>query len=191
MPTNKEQLVEEIASCRNASLNDIQITRKIFLLDPAFIFKDHRIEGFQILNSIAEKFRIALGCVKIVGSSQTGFSPFKGRDFRFAESDLDIAIVSPALFQRYCEIVYEITNGYRNLTQFKDADSRDQFEENLKVGFFRPDLMPQGKEKADWFLYFNSLTARYSTIFNSINGGIYFSERFFEGKQLEVVKLLK
>ena len=190
MPSVKQQLIADINCCKGASLPTQSIAKKIFLLDPAYAFKENRIVGFQILNSIAERFRVPLGCVKIAGSSQTGFSPFKNRDFVFGESDLDIALVSPPLYQRYCEITYEITNGYVNLTGFKDRSFFDRFEQNLRIGFFRPDLMPVCKQKTDWFVFFNSITNRYSTMFKSINGGVYFSELFFAGKQAATIEKL-
>ena len=190
MPTVREQLVTDINNCRGATLALREVSRKIFVLDPTYAFKDDRILGFKILNSIAERFRVPLGCVKIAGSAQTGFSSFKDRDFVFGESDLDVAIVSPSLFQRYCEIVYDITNGYLNFTKFDDKNSQERFQGNLQLGFFRPDLMPNSKEKTEWFTFFNSLTDRYSAVFKSVNGGIYFSERFFEGKQLPALEKL-
>lgn len=190
MSANKEPLLAAVSRCRDAPLADRDIVRKMFLLDPAFIFKDNTIVGYQILNSIAQKFHIPLTSIKIAGSSQTGFSPFKDRDFLFGKSDLDIAIVSPELFQRYTEIVYAITNGYRNTTAFQDKCSLELFEGNLKLGFFRPDLMPSSKEKTEWFTFFESLTNRYSAIFIKVSGGIYFSELFFEGKQMPILEKL-
>jgi hypothetical protein len=81
MPPVKEQLVEDIKNCHGASLNEHEIARKMFILDPAFVFKDNKILGFRILNSVAEKFRVPLACVKIAGSAQIGFSSTKNRDF--------------------------------------------------------------------------------------------------------------
>jgi hypothetical protein len=190
MLSNKEQIVEDIRNCRTASLAERAIVRKLFLLDPAYIFKNDRIIGFKILNSIAEKYRIPLGCVKIAGSSQTGFSSIKDRDFIFGESDLDIAIVSPELFQQYCETAFTVTNGYLNRTGFKDVSTADHFQSNLQIGFFRPELMPLCREKTEWLAFFKSITDRNSTIFRTINGAIYFSETFFEGKQIAEIKRL-
>jgi hypothetical protein len=190
MPTVKEQIVEDINNCAKADLNEREITRKMFLLDPAFVFKENKILGFRILNSIAEKFRIPLSCVKIAGSSQTGFSSIKNREFVFGESDLDIAVVSPNLFQRYCEIVFNTTNGYKNQTGFKDTYTLGKYLENLHFGFFRPDFMPNCKEKDDWFTYFKSISDKHSTMFKNINAGIYFSETFFEQTQITVIQKL-
>jgi hypothetical protein len=189
MSAAKEQLVKHINNCRGAALDERAIARKMFLLDPTFIFRDDSITGFKILNSVSERFRVPLGCVKIAGSSQTGFSSFQNRDFIAGKSDLDIAVVSPNLFQRYCEIVYEVTNGYRNRTGF-ELGSLEQFQENLQIGYFRPDLMPMCTQKNDWFVFFKTLTDRYSITFKSVNGGIYFSETFFAGKQIAVVRKL-
>lgn len=154
MPAIKEQLIADISRCRTASLSDHAIARKMFLLDPTFVFKEDSILGFNILNSISEKFRIPLVCVKVAGSSHTGFSSFQNREFITGESDLDIALVNATLFQHYCEIVYGITNGYKNNTAFKDTASYQQFLDCLKIGYFRPDLMPSCKNKTEWFTFF-------------------------------------
>lgn len=191
MPTTKQQFTEEIDKCRFASLTENEVARKMFILDPTFEFKDDSIRGFRILNKISEKFRIPLSCIKIAGSAQTGFSPVKDRGFSDGQSDLDVAIVNPWLFQQYCEIVFKITNGYRDRTRFESTPKASQFQENLQIGYFRPDLMPSSNEKLDWFKFFDSLTKLFSTKFSSINGGIYFSELFFESKQAVAVKLLK
>ena len=191
MPTIIEELVESIHRCDYAKLNDREIARLMFVLDPCFIFRDNRIVGFRILNSIASWFRLPLGSVKIAGSAQTGFSPIKKREFKFGESDLDIAIVSPILYQKYWEIVYESTNGYVDKTRFKVGDDFDQFIGNLQNGFFRPDLMPSCKEKTDWSNFFKGISNQHSTIFKNINAGIYFSERFFEFKQMSALALLR
>jgi len=74
MSTIKDQLVENIVNCRSATLNERQIARKMFLLDPTFAFKDDTILGFKILNTIAEKFKVPLCCVKVAGSARSTFS---------------------------------------------------------------------------------------------------------------------
>ena len=43
-------------------------------------------------------------------SAHTGYSYFKERDFVPGESDLDVAIISPSLFQDYSEQVYSMTH---------------------------------------------------------------------------------
>jgi hypothetical protein len=191
MPTVKEQLLADINIYRSALFTNRNIAAKMFLLDPAFVFKEYKAVGFQILNSIAQKFRVPLGCVKIAGSSQTGFSPFKNREFLFGQSDLDIAIVSPPLFQRYSEIVCDITNGYKDLTKFEDQKKAEQFRQNLELGFFRPDLMPYSRDKTEWLTFFNAISNQHSKIFKNVNGGIYFSEFFFSGKQIAAIEKLK
>jgi hypothetical protein len=81
MSAVKEQLVAHINNCRDAALDERAIARKMFLLDPTFVFKEDSITGFKILNAVSERFRVPLGCVKIAGSSQIGFSSFQNRDF--------------------------------------------------------------------------------------------------------------
>jgi hypothetical protein len=190
MPAIKEHLIADIKKCKSSALDDRAISRKMFLFDSTFVFKEDGILGYNILNSISQRFRIPLVCVKVAGSAHTGFSSHKNREFIFGESDLDIALVSTSLFQRYCEIAYDVTNGYTNNTYFDSPQKYLQFCNSLQIGFFRPDLMPNCRQKTEWFTFFDSLTSKYSMCFKNINGGIYFSEVFFEGKQTDVVKRL-
>ena len=190
MPTVKENLAADIVSCREAALRDKSIARKLFLCDSPYAFLNDRIKGFKILDAIALKFSVPISAVKIAGSAQLGFSFVKNREFVPGESDLDIAIVSAPLFQKYCEIVYEETLHYTDYQRYKDTESRDLFQQNLHLGYFRPDLMPRGMNRTDWFQFFNGLSAEHSLLFKNINAGIYFSEAFFTGKQLAAVEAL-
>ena len=92
-----------------------------FTISVAYL-QTNRIRGFRILNEICERFKLPFSSVKVVGSAHTGYSYFKERDFVPGESDLDVAIISPSLFQDYSEQVYWMTHRYSDLTKF----SRDR-----------------------------------------------------------------
>lgn len=182
-----KKLQAEIHQCDNSRLQDEEIVKKIFLLDSTYMFEQYPIEGYRILNSIAQKYRIPFSCIKVVGSAHTGYSPINKRGFLFGSSDLDIAIISPSLFQRYSEIVFGLTKGYTNMTGFASQPEATSFQSYLQQGFFRPDLMPNCNDKNEWFRFFNSLTQSHSTVFGNINAGIYFSEVFFVTKQVPTI----
>ena len=164
------------------------ISRKIYLSYPTFAFKDNHDIEFEILNSISNEFKIPLSSVQVVGSSKTGYSYFKNTEFKIGQSDLDIAIIDPYLFQKYCEIVLKETNGFTDLTKFKrsqESNNYNSYKNYLAKGIFRPDFMPAIEAKKKWFNFFNKLSNKYDTIFSDINAGIYFSQTFFEYKQSE------
>ncbi|MBS1131975.1 MAG: hypothetical protein H6R16_2977 [Proteobacteria bacterium] len=150
--------------------------------------------GFDIIDRISTHFSIPFRSVHICGSAQTGYSYFKNKEFSEQGSDLDIAIVEPRLFQRYCEISFEATLGYTDLTKFLTRDgvnTANEFRDYLVRGYFRPDLMPSCGSKQQWFSFFNRLSNDYPNHFKSINGGLYLSEVFFERKQLPLIQKYK
>jgi hypothetical protein len=178
---------------KNGYRNEV-IGRKIFITFPTFAFSEILEVEFEILNSISEFFQIPITSVQVVGSSKTGYSYFKSTDFLQGVSDLDIAIVDPYLFQKYCEIVSEETKGFSNLSKFMRTDDSDNYKSYCKYivkGIFRPDLMPVCSQKKDWFNFFNKLSNNHIKMFSCINAGIYFSMKFFEQKQAETIDLFR
>ena len=103
---------------------------------------------------------------------------------------MDVAIVDPLLFQRYCETVLKVTVGFSDLTKFSDGNSK-QYSKYIAKGIFRPDLMPASDARRDWFNFFNKLSANYNDLFSDINAGIYFNQTFFEYKQSENIEIIR
>jgi hypothetical protein len=186
----KDNLDTKISGMLRTETSHRVIARRLFLYDFNQVFFGDQDRGFSILNEIRDHFKVPFSAIRVAGSAQLGFSYYKHRDFLPQVSDLDIAIVCPALFQTYSEFVYWTTKRYSNLTGFsrKDGISDDtQFRSNLSIGIFRPDLMPKSEKKDDWFRFFNQLSTKHADLFKSINGGIYLSEGFFEMKNSSVV----
>lgn len=184
----KSVLDGEIRAGLKSLDTDADVIRKIFFFDSSKILSKYEEEGFSILNSVAEYFQIPFGSLYIAGSTQTGYTYFKNREFQLGESDLDLALVDSRLFQKYCEISYQVTKQYQDLTKFNNNDQVASFRIYLSKGFFRPDLMPNCDEKQNWFKFFNQLSIPFVHIFKNINCGIYLSEMFFESKQLPLLK---
>ncbi len=168
------------------------IARRLFLYDFSYVFSNDQDRGFIILDAIREHFDVSFSSIKIVGSAQLGYSYTSKRDFSPGESDLDIAIISPNLFQKYSELVFQMTDRYYDLSKFpRDKDSRSMaksFREYLSSGYFRPDMMPQSPEKSSWFGFFNRLSSQHTVLFNNINAGIHLSECFFEVRNTSVIR---
>lgn len=174
----------------NSVRNDV-IARKVYLSFPTYIFIGNEELEFELLNSISNFFKIPYTSVQVVGSSKTGFSYYKNKDFIKGESDLDIAIVDENLFIEYCEIILRETNGFKDISNFgrtKDGDSNfDSYKTYITKGIFRPDLMPNCEARKKWFVFFNKLSSKYFELFSDINAGIYLSQKFFEYKQADNV----
>jgi hypothetical protein len=170
------------------------VARRLFSFNSSPVLENHRAIAFRIVNAVSQYFGVPFRAVFISGSAQTGYSYFKGRDFVPGDSDLDLAIVDSRLFQRYCEIVYAETRRYKDLTNFpvKEGVSRvEDFRQYLCIGYFRPDLMPYGRAKQEWFGFFNRLSKDYSDLFRNINCGIFLSQQFFEGKQVPLIRVYR
>lgn len=181
-----------INSARQRGLSNSAIIRSLFYFRRSPISHKHESSVFDIFDDVSLHFEVPFKNIYLSGSAQTGHSLHKNRDFSEGESDLDLAIVDTNLFKKYSEICYSITDGYRNLTKFKTRRSIDDvpsfFRENLSRGFFRPDLMPNCKERDDWFRYFDQLSTAHVGIFKSVNCGIYLSQVFFEHKLTKVLE---
>ena len=166
------------------------IARKLYLSHSTHIFKENPDAEFYIKNAISLEFEIPFTSIQIVGSSKTGFSFFKDTLFKPGISDLDIAVISLPLYNKFCETSHSVTDGYSKLElfpRFKGQRTDKQFIKSLKKGFINPFFMPKSEIKSKWLDFFNSISNNYFELFKSINGGIYSSEYFFEYKQSECI----
>jgi len=190
MTAQHDKLNEKISAMLASSTAHRVIARRLFLYDFTSVFTDQQDRGFSILNTVCEYFRLPFSAVKVAGSAQTGHSYFSDRDFSPGVSDLDLAIISPTLFQHYCQEIYWATHSYSDLSKFPRKEGvsvAQEFRNYLSAGFFRPDLMPDLQLKTDWFSFFNRLSNKHTDLFHDINAGIYLSEVFFEIKNSSII----
>lgn len=171
------------------------ISRKIYISFPTNAFIENPEDEFEINNAIASFFKIPIYSVHVAGSGKTGYSYYKTREFIKGESDLDIAVIDPALFQRYTEKVFRKTNGLLNQSEFgrtrEGVSHYKIYRSSILKGIFRPDAMPTMPERKEWFKFFNKLSKQYIHLFKDINCGIYFSQVYFEFKQSNNVDFYK
>jgi hypothetical protein len=99
--------------------NERTISRSLFLYDFNQTFSGDPDRGFSILNQVSENFHIPFSEIQVCGLSQVGYSYFSSRDFTPQLSDLDIALVSPRLFQQFSEWTFWTTRRYTDLTGFQ------------------------------------------------------------------------
>lgn len=191
MTEAKGKLDAKIAAMVSASVPYRVISRRLFLYDFTQVFLNDQDKGFSILNAICERFKLPFSVVRVVGSAHTGYSYFSKSDFLPGESDLDIAIISSSLFQHYAQEVYWATHRYSDLSRFPRKEGvsvAQEFRNYLSSGYFRPDLMPDGALKTEWWSFFNRLSNKHIDLFRNINAGIYLSEGFFEMKSAVLVE---
>jgi len=118
----------------------------------------------------------------MVGSGKLGFSIAHPKRYRsFAEtSDLDVAIVSPNLFDRVWEEVFR-TRG-----TFGYWPGESDFSAYLARGWIRPDKLPPARRfqiADDWWKFFDSLAATGNFGRYKIRGGLYRDWIFLKGYQ--------
>lgn len=188
----KEGLDETISAMLAAKFADREIARRLIFFDPCHVFKADPLRGFEIVNEISKNFHVPLTSVRIVGSAQFGYSYFSQRDFTARISDLDIAIVSSDLFQKYSALCYWATERYTNLVRFppsrkEGVDVPTQFRELLSTGYFRPDLMPYCSHREQWFKFFDQISNKHTDLFKNINGGVFLSEALLEMRNTNLV----
>jgi len=167
-----------------------KLVRKVFLCYPTKVFVGDEERQFEILNDVADHFGVSITCVQVAGSAKFGHSIIKKKDFEVGNSDLDLAIIDSQLFSDYMGIVLEVSDGYTDGAKFSRSNGRSKKEEylkNLARGIFRPDLMPTGKERADWFGFFGRLSNKHSGVFKSISAAVYLSQVCFENKQKAII----
>lgn len=157
---------------------------------------------FELKQDIASRFDLHPSQVVMVGSGKLGFSisektirdrssreiiEVKPRYRLFGDdSDLDIAILSNDLFNRYWNFLYEYKKT-RPLWQ-----DEKPFKNYLFQGWIRPDKFPSPSEgieiKKEWFEYFSELTTsgKYGDI--QITAGIYKDWNFLEDYQMKAIR---
>ena len=168
-----------------------EIVRKVYLAYPTKALIGDEERQYQILNDISCFFNVPIMSIQVAGSAKTGRSFHKQKDFEPRNSDLDIAIIDPGLYQKYMETIFSVTKGYSDNTGFSIRNGKSTFEEYLSYltrGIFRADLMPTCEARKAWNQFFGQLSQEHGDLFKSINAGIYMSQLFFENKQRSAIK---
>jgi hypothetical protein len=170
-------------------LEEEEIIQKCFQhnMEPVCISND---TYFLLKSKISKHFGLHPIDVFMVGSGKLGFTIKPNEQFRqFGDSsDIDIAIVSEELFERFWKAVYL----YKNEVKYWPKEER--FKNYLLSGWIRPDLLPPAKrfsEAQEWWDFFRNLTASGEFGPYKISAGLYYSRFFFESYQKKCITLCK
>lgn len=161
-------------------LGSLQIVRKHVFNGQSKILSDAMV--YELKEEICSYLQVDFNDVQLVGSGKMGFSIKPTRrygDFN-DDSDLDIAIVSPYLFQKVWKEAFAYKKGG---AYWPRSDSFFQF---LSTGWVRPDKLPSSEHfefTGRWWDFFNELTksAKYGPY--KIRAGLYQSWFFLEEYQ--------
>lgn len=168
------------------SLSPTEVIQKYITFGSVFIFPIEEVY-FSLKKAIASEFDLHPTEVLVVGSAKLGFSiaPNKyGRPFG-DHSDIDVAIISPQLYDRFWKLMlgYALSEGR--------WERRKQFCEYLLSGWIRPDYFPYRgllPEADHWWDFFRGLTVsrRYGPY--KISAGLYREIYFLELYQTSCIQ---
>ncbi|MFQ2369800.1 hypothetical protein [Aeromonas enteropelogenes] len=176
----------------------LDFCRKHVLHGTPYVF-DRRDEDFyEFRKKIANKFKIPFHEVYITGSAKLGFSPFKNKTFDY-DSDIDVALVSPSLFDTLMKDIAKyqmMIRQNRRVVQENELDTYHSFLEYVALGWIRPDKLPISFQmraiKDDWFDFFRSISNGKSEVGNyPVNAGVFKSHQHLEDYILSGLKNLK
>ena len=160
-----------------STLPAVDVVRCHILSGPSLLLDEPGYLSFRC--KIADHLAVHPNEVVMVGSGKLGFSIAPTKLYRHFcdESDIDVAIVSSALFERVWKSVYEYwrQGGY--------WEGSADFSEYLFRGWLRPDKLPAAHRLEyckDWWEFFRQLTASGEYGAYSIRAGLYRSWFFLE-----------
>lgn len=183
----------------SASDDDVlDLCRRHVLHGTPFIFSGNEDGYYRFRKRIADKFGISFHEVYITGSAKLGFSMFGARVFDL-DSDIDVALVAPSLYDRIMNEIntYQmlLRESRRTVTEW-ELEMYHQFLEYTAIGWIRPDKLPLsfniGVMKTDWFEFFRSISSGGSEVGNySVNAGVFRTYGHLENYQFRGLQRLR
>lgn len=161
--------------------------RKFVLHGTPFVFGGRDNDFYEFRKKIANKFSIPFHEIYITGSGKLGFSPFKLKVFDY-DSDIDVAIISPKLFENIMKDISKYQMSFRKaraVVRESELEMYHQFLEYVALGWIRPDKLPISFQmktfKNDWFEFFNGMSYGRSEVGNyKVNAGVFQSYEHLE-----------
>lgn len=146
----------------------------------------------DLKQAVAQKFDVQHTDVLIVGSAKLGFSisPQKRWKSFGEQSDVDVAIISTALYVRLWRQIAKIIN----VDPTFNWEGRRAFQKYHLKGWLRPDALPVSPGLGftqEWFEYFAQLTSAEVCGPVHISAGIYYDLGFLEQYQMRAVRLCR
>jgi predicted nucleotidyltransferase len=176
-----------------------RFNRDLADMTPSAVVQRHITQGecyaldgeqhIKLRMEVAGHFKVNPNQIVVVGSSKLGFSIAPRKRYRpFHDgSDIDVAVVSPALFDNIWRQAFD----YRMDTGVIWEGGSD-FADYLFRGWIRPDMLPTGgrfPSRDDWFDFFRRLSGSGSYGRYQVKGGLYREWHHLERYQaLSVVK---
>lgn len=203
-----ENFKEKIIS---KTLNSEQIFQKYFIDKETFFFKEIETEDdleYKLKKDFSFLLDVHINDIYVVGSGKTGFSmnpkqygqgfdeEFKRTHILRNKSDLDVAIVSPHLYETIQETMYDWSIGYKKSwdrnsfylsgTERFGVELKYKFLEYLGRGWYRPDLAPANFKIETKNGKLDEVTSYWrQKLRRKISYAVYKNWKFFKKYQLE------
>ena len=100
-----ETFFDDISKLKNEE-KIIDFCRKSLIHGIPYIFTENQDDYYEFRKRIANEFDVDFYEIYITGSAKLGFSSLKQKKFDY-DSDIDVAIVSPQLYEKMLELIYE------------------------------------------------------------------------------------
>lgn len=172
------------------SLDPVEVVRKDIIFGSPHAVDINKY--YLLRRDVSKEYDIHPSEVLLVGSGMLGFSIVPDKRYRAFcdESDLDIVILAPSLFDR----MWSAVNSYRRQGGLWPKEYRDDFSKYLLRGWIRPDKFPPEASfplKHKWFEFFAALSN--SGVYGpyKIAAGIYRSWSFLEDYQTICIESCK
>lgn len=184
--------------CKSDEESILDFCRKHILHGTPYVFRSRDEEFYEFRKRIANKFGIPFHEIYITGSAKLGFSPFKKKYFDF-DSDIDVALVSPSLFEEIMKNVADYQMKIRKnraAIHIRELEMYHSFLEYVALGWIRPDKLPVSFQmraiKDDWFEFFRSISDGRSEVGNfRVNAGVFKSYQHLENYTLSGINDIK
>lgn len=166
---------------RDEAISDLEIVQGYITHGPAFVFRDDDEKYFKLKRAIAQKFGLNPQDIIMIGSAKLGFSisPLKLWKPFNEDSDIDMVIISPEVFDKFWKELYDFNIKLTDRTEEEDRQYR-VFLDYFFKGWLRPDMFPFSYTgRREWFEFFKSIS--YGEIGDhKVSGAIFRNHDFYE-----------
>ncbi len=170
------------------------IVRRLYSVEVPSVLASQTEKFFDIVENCARSLGIPILAVRVAGSAQTGYSFHQNKPFKKGDSDLDLAIISGAYFEKLLRAAQRVAipspltleRPRRHLFPvINGVNVYDKFLENATMhGYILPGYLPNCQEKQEILEISRRLSRPYTSDFSDINLAFYMSAHFFERKQM-------
>lgn len=145
---------------QNTAMTDSGILNKYILCDNPYIFSNNVGLYSQLKTTIGSHFQVDITRIHMVGSAKLGFSIARSKLWKTFDddSDIDMVIISEAVFDRLWKILSTLNVGHYDRTE-QEQKKFDSFLKYFFRGWIRPDFLPlKHAEAQEWLDYFKSIS---------------------------------